>query len=614
MSIAFDTGQPAPARRPLTYRFGPQVTADRTIFRLWAPSIAGAELLIEGSDPLTMQRGAEGFFFLGVPGAGPGTRYKFRAGGMAFPDLASRQQDGDSGGWSIVRAPIEVPPHPQVLRPWHETVIAEVHVGTATPEGTFAGLTSRLEHFRDAGYTCLEIMPLNEFAGSRGWGYDGVLVFAPEASYGTPDDLRALVDRAHELGLTMVLDVVYNHFGAVDNFIGQYAPEFFEPESETPWGPAINFNEEMVRQFYYENAVMWLTEYDFDGLRFDSVHEMKTAYRNVFLGDLAKTCRAAKPDALLIIENIGNNASWLDRTTVTNQPVNFLAQWNDDIHHVLNFLATGERRMGYEDETRDPIADLEKALADGFVHDHEAGHPSDGRTRGEPAGRLPPDAFITFVQNHDQIGNRADGARLPHRTTSEKLDFLHFVAFLAPQIPLFFMGEEAHLRPNFYYFVDLPPEAAEATRSGRERQLREMFAEHLPDGGLPDPNAPETFEAAKLDWEEYAEPERQAALDRFRALAGYRRELVWPLSATICLYSKSVRIGNAIIVNWVFQAGTLSMALNPTDEPAEVKCKVRGRAVCTGSYEAGGETLRLAPWSSVAWNSLEAPAETWANA
>ncbi|MGN6486368.1 MAG: alpha-amylase family glycosyl hydrolase [Devosia sp.] len=609
MTAASRSREPAPARRPASYRFGPLVEAGHTAFRLWAPSAAGAELLIEGRDPVAMQRGAGGFFVAPVADAGPGTRYKFRVGGMAFPDPASRQQEGDSGGWSIVRTPIGVPPSPRPLRPWHETVIAEVHVGTATPEGSFGGLTGRLEHFRDAGYTCLEIMPLNEFAGSRGWGYDGVLVFAPEASYGTPEELRALVDRAHALGLTAVLDVVYNHFGAVDNFIGHYAPEFFEPASETPWGAAINFNEEMVRQFYYENAAMWLAEYDFDGLRFDSVHEMRTAYRSVFLGDLAKTCRAAKPDALLIIENIENSASWLDRTTVTNRPINFLAQWNDDIHHVLNFLASGEARMGYEDTSRDPVADLEKALADGFVHDGEAGQPSDGRTRGEPAGRLPPDAFITYVQNHDQIGNRADGARLPGRVSAEKLDFLHFVAFLAPQTPLFFMGEEAHLRPNFYYFIDLPPEAAEATRAGRERQLREIFAEMVPEGGLPDPNDPATFEAAKLDWAEYAEPERQASLQRFRALAGYRRELVWPLSATISLYSHSARQGDGIIVNWVFQAGTLSMALNPTDAPIALDCLVRGRAVCAGSYAAAGESLQLAPWSAVAWNSLEPAAE-----
>jgi len=604
MSVAYAF---SPEHRPVP-RFGPLVEAGTTTFRLWAPSAAGGELLVEGRDPVPMQRGEDGFFLARLTDAGPGTRYKFRVDGMAFPDSASRQQDGDTGGWSIVRVPINEAPHSEMVRPWHEAVICEVHVGTVTPEGTFAGLMKRLEHFRDAGYTCLEIMPINEFPGSRNWGYDGVLIFAPEASYGTPEELRALVDRAHALEITMVLDVVYNHFGAVDNFIHHFAPEWFEPEAHTPWGAAINFNQEMVRQFYYENARMWLTEYDFDGLRFDGVHEIRTDSRDRFLGDLAKTCRDAKPDALLIIENVRNNASWLDRTTAGNRPVNYLAQWNDDIHHVLNFLSSREERGGYEDVSRDPIADLEKGLCDGFIHDGEAGHPSDGRTRGEPGGRLPPDAFITFVQNHDQIGNRADGARLSQRLGAEKLDFLHFVAFLAPQIPLFFMGEEAHLRQPFPFFIDLPPEAAEATRAGRAEQMAGMFHDEVPAQGLPDPNDPMTFEAARIDWDEFVEPERQAALNRFRRLASYRRELVWPMTSSLCLGSNSARQGDAIIVNWVFAAGTLSMALNPTDAAATLACEVTGRMVSTGRCEVEGAVVHLASWSAIAWCNSRASA------
>src|SRR5690606_10593934 len=179
-------------------------------------------------------------------------------------------------------------------------------------------------HFRDAGYTCLEIMPVNEFPGNRNWGYDGTLICAPDASYGTPDDLRSLVDRAHELGLCMVLDVVYNHFGETDNFVAHYAPEWFNDKVETAWGPGVNFNKPMVRRFYYENAQMWLREYDFDGLRFDSVHEMKTESRDLFLGELAKACREAKSHAKLIIENMDNTAVWLERDEATNEPVNFV--------------------------------------------------------------------------------------------------------------------------------------------------------------------------------------------------------------------------------------------------------------------------------------------------
>lgn len=598
---SIDVGlEPGPQR----YRFGPQIDGDRTAFRLWAPTIASAELLIKGRDPVSMVRGPEGFLLASVESCGPGTRYKFRVGEHEFPDLASRQQDDDTSGWSVVRDVLRPSDREGPLRPWHEAIICEVHVGTASPEGTFNGLKARLEHFRDAGYTCLELMPVNEFPGSRNWGYDGTLIFAPENSYGTPNDLRALVDRAHELGLCMVLDVVYNHFGNVDNFVDRYAPEWFSRDIETPWGPGVNFNEEIVRQFYYENAVMWLREYDFDGLRFDAVHEIKADHRDQFLGDLSKTARHSKDHAKLIIENVQNAARWLDRTTVTNAPINFVAQWNDDIHHVLNQLVTGEGKDGYDDPSRDAIADLEKGLADGFVHDGEVDGPTDGRTRGEPASRLPPDAFITFVQNHDQIGNRADSKRLADRIGPEKLDFLHFLAFCAPQIPLFFMGEEGNLRSPFPFFVDLPEDLGNAKAETRLEEMAIVFNERVPEGGLPHPNDPATFERAKLPWTDFNHDENRAALERFRELARLRRELVWPLTRTICLASNSTRQGNGIIVNWVFEAGTLSMALNASDASTDLHCGLYGDPISTGEYDHQGNVMRLGPWSAVVWRQV----------
>jgi malto-oligosyltrehalose trehalohydrolase len=583
------------------YRFGPRVEARGVTFRLWAPSLHAVELLLQGQSPRAMQRAGEGFFTLTVEACGPGARYKFRAGDIAFPDPASRQQDGDTTGWSVVRPILQPAARDTPLRPWHETVICEVHVGTVTPEGTFNALRDRLEHFRDAGYTCLEIMPINEFPGARNWGYDGTLVFAPESSYGTPDALRALVDRAHELGLCAILDVVYNHFGETDNFLPRYAPEWFDTSLSTPWGPGIDFTQPMVRQFYYENACMWVGEYDFDGLRFDSVHEIKTEERDRFLGDLAKTARLAKRHAKLVIENMRNTATWLDREPASNEPINFMAQWNDDIHHVLDHLVTGAPKHGYGDPSKDPIADLEKALADGFVHDGEASGESDGHTRGEPASRLPPDAFITYCQNHDQIGNRADARRLPDRIGAEKLDFLHFITLLAPQIPLFFMGEEGHLRSPFPFFVDLPAQAAEAKQEERYRQMREMFHEEIPPEGLPDPNDPATFMAAKLPWDEWHAEDRRAALARFRMLAGFRRQKLWPLTATPCLDASSHRCENCIVVSWMFEAGTWTMALNPTDLPHDLHCTIDSAPVSSGQFSQHGDVLRLGAWSAVAW-------------
>jgi maltooligosyltrehalose trehalohydrolase len=586
----------------MSNHFGPNIENNSTVFRLYAPSADQPSLVLEDRNPIPLAPAADGYWSARVDGVGVGTRYKFRTGAIDFPDLASRQQDGDNSGWSVVRQPLTPSSRKSPIRPWSESVICEVHVGTATPEGTFAALRGRLEHFSDAGYTCLEVMPIHAFPGTRNWGYDGTLVFAPASAYGTPEDLRALVDRAHELGLSMVLDVVYNHFGETHDFAKDYVPEWFSTEVTTPWGPGINFDNLEVRRFYYENATMWLSEYDFDGLRFDSVHEMKTDSRDQFLAGLAKAARRVKPHAQLIIENMKNSFRWLERDG-QNEPLHYLAQWNDDMHHVLTYLVTGEgRRTGYDDATKDPYADLEKALADGFVHDPTEGDGSDGRTRGGAAAKLPPDSFITYVQNHDQIGNRADATRIAARVPPERLDFMHFVKFLAPQIPLCFMGDEGNLASPFPFFFDLPEDAAKAKRDDRYVQMRDIFKEEVEPGGLPDPNDPATFESAKLPWEEYESmAERRAAIDRFRLLARWRRERLWPLAATPCLDARTSRQGNCLVINWVFGAGTISMALNPADAPADLGCLVDKSAISTGEFSQHGEVLRLGRWSAVAW-------------
>jgi maltooligosyltrehalose trehalohydrolase len=586
----------------LSERFGPRVGAERTDFRLFAPSAPSAELLVKGRSPLPMQRVGDGFWVATVAEAGPGTRYRFRVGDLAFPDLASREQEGGTDDWSIVQAQRPVSPPRPPVRPWHEFVICEVHVGAATPEGTFSALGDRLEHFRDAGYTCLEIMPINAFPGTRNWGYDGTLAFAPAGAYGSPGDLRALVDRAHALGLSMVLDVVYNHFGETDNFVARYAPEWFNPEVKTPWGPGVNFDEPMVRQFFYENAAMWLGDFDFDGLRFDAIHEMKTDSRDIFLRGLAAAANEAKPGARLIIENMNNSFRMLERDA-QNVPLRYWAQWNDDMHHVLTYLVTNEgKRTGYDQPQKDPYADLEKALANGFVHDPTEGDGSDGRTRGGEAAKLPPDSFITYIQNHDQIGNRSDATRIADRIPPAQLDFLHFVKFLAPQIPLCFMGDEANLSSPFPFFVDLPKAEAERKQADRYDQMHNIFNDPVKAGGLPDPNELATFESAKLNWTEFdTRPERQDALQRFRTLAAWRRERLWPLSATPCLDARTARQGNCLIVTWEFEAGCLSMALNPTGYAADLACHVTGAPLHTGSFSCHGEVLRLGPWSAIVW-------------
>ena len=586
----------------MDYRFGPLVDDNATTFRLYAPSAKAPQLILKDREPVRLAAAEDGFWTVRVEGVGEGARYRFRSGDLEFPDLASRQQDGGSNGWSLVRRPFAPSGREGPVSPWYEAVFCEVHVGTVTPEGTFAALMQRLEYFRDAGYTTLELLPVATFPGNRNWGYDGTLLFAPAEAYGTPDDFRALVDRAHELRLCIVLDVVYNHFGEVDNFARDYVPEWFAPEVKTPWGPAINFENPLVRQFYYENACMWLSAYDLDGLRFDAVHEFKTDAADRFIHELAEKSRGVKRPAKLILENVKNIASLLVRDEA-GEPIHYTAQWNDDIHHVVHFLVTGEKRQGYEDESRDPIADLEKGLRDGFVHDGEAPGESDGRTGGEPGSDLPPEAFVGFVQNHDQIGNRPDGKRLADRISADKLDFVQFLAMLAPHLPLFFMGEEAHIRSCFTFFVDLEGEAARTKRDDRYRQMREIFNEDVEEGGLPDPSDPETFEMSKFAWDELALPERQAALERFRQLAAWRRELVWPLLETTSLSAVSWRHDQCLIVTWGFEAGWLSMALNPSDEPHDLVCELTGPPVHTGTYEQQGDRLRLGAWSAVAWTA-----------
>lgn len=587
----------SPALGTDTPLFGPRVEDRHTEFRLWAPSVPGATLIFPDRE-VPMARGEDGFWTARLEAAA-GTHYRFRAAGLTFPDPACRQATA-ADGWSVLSAPFPPAGNHEPIRPWHESVICEVHVGTATPEGTFAALENRLEYFRDAGYTGLELMPVAQFPGTRNWGYDGTLIFAPATAYGTPDELRRLVERAHALGLTLILDVVYNHFGEEANYLPRYLPEWFRDDVETPWGPAINFDDAMARRFFYENARMWLGDYGFDGLRFDAIHEIKTDSRDLFLGELAEQCHAVRPDARLVLENPRNSTRWLARDA-QGKPRNYRAQWNDDMHHVLVHLVSSERALtGYGEADRDPYADLETALAQGFVTGPEDGAENDGKRRPAPE-TLPPDSFITYIQNHDQIGNRADASRLQARIEPTRLDFAHFVKFLAPQIPLCFMGDEANLETPFPYFIDLPEADAAPKRQDRYVQMRENFNQKVEDGALPDPNAPETWASAKLAWEELAWPERQAALERFRTLARYRRETVWPLAASGYVGARSVRHGTCIIVTWTFKAGALSMALNPTECVQDCPCIVTAAPVSTGDFSQQGEVLRLGRWSAVAW-------------
>src|SRR6266403_1572625 len=352
-------------------QFGARPTADGTSFRLWAPAAKRVDLLL--AKPQAMQRGKDGWFSVDVPGAKAGARYKFRIDDeIDVPDPASAFQPDDVSG------PSEVIDHASYSwrashwrgRPWHETVVTEAHVGTFTQEGTYRAMIGKLDHLVESGITALELMPLADFAGSRNWGYDGVLWYAPDSSYGRPDDLKALIDEAHLRGLMVFLDVVYNHFGPEGNYLGRYAPSFFT-EAQTPWGSAIDYRAPQVRAFAIENALYWLREYRFDGLRLDAVHAIPELGEISMLHDLSHAAGNLAAETgrhiHLVLENDDNAVSLLDPADEKPRG-KYRAQWNDDYHHAWHVLLTGETQGYYRDYTYSPMRDIALALATGFVY------------------------------------------------------------------------------------------------------------------------------------------------------------------------------------------------------------------------------------------------------
>ncbi len=373
-----------------------------TRFRLWAPSVPAVALEIEGRDAVPMQSAADGWKEA-VTSCPVGARYGFRLpDGLRVPDPASRQQANDVHDQSVVVDPeaYEWRHGSWIGRPWHEAVVYELHPGAM---GGFEGIRSRLPALRELGVTAIELMPVADFPGRHNWGYDGVLPYAPDAAYGTPAQLKALIDAAHGIGLMVILDVVYNHFGPDGNYLHAYAESFFRNDLSTPWGAAIDFRRPEVRNYFIQNALYWLMEYRFDGLRFDAVHAISEPD---FLDEMARTIRRSVEPGRhvhLILEHEGNKASHL-------RPGLFDAQWTDDWHHCLHVMLTGEHE-GYYEDFQDAARLLARCMAEGFAYQGEVS-PHSGHPRGEPSAELPTTAFVICLQNHDQIGNRAFGERL----------------------------------------------------------------------------------------------------------------------------------------------------------------------------------------------------------
>lgn len=522
--------------------FGAEMQESGVRFRLWAPAARSVEVLLEGNAPYTIAMSAlgEGWFEAVTEEAASGSLYRYRIDDdRLVPDPASRYQPVDVHGPSMVVDPTRyVWVHDAWHgRPWHEAAIYELHVGTFTREGTFDGVRSRLDHLVDLGVTVLELMPIADFPGARNWGYDGVLPFAPDSVYGAPDDLKRLVDAAHGRGLMMFLDVVYNHFGPDGNYLPAYAPHFFTDRLQTPWGAAIDFTRREVRDFVIHNALYWLEEYRFDGLRFDAVHAIMDDSAPHILEELAETVRRHFGEGRqihLVLENEHNEARYLERSE-DSRPRFYTAQWNDDIHHALHVLATGERVAYYEDFADRPLDHLARCLAEGFAYQGEAFRHRGGRPRGAPSAHLPASAFVSFIQNHDQVGNRAFGERISTLSDPCVLRALLAVFLLAPSPPLLFMGEEWGAVEPFLFFCDFHETLADAVREGRRKEFARFpeFQDERARERIPDPNAETTFLNCRLDWDRVETAPHAAWLQEYRALLGLRRRMIVPRLADL---------------------------------------------------------------------------------
>ena len=571
-------------------RFGPLLSDNGVTFRLWAPAARAVNLVLDRKK-IAMPKGGE-WFVLNVRQARAGARYRFEIDGdIEIPDPASHFQPDDVPG------PSEVIDHRYEWRcsdwkgrPWHEGVFSEIHVGTFTREGTFRATIEKLDHLAATGITALELMPLADFPGRWNWGYDGVLPFAPDSRYGRPEDLKALIDAAHARGLMVFLDVVYNHFGPEGNYLGRIAPRFFS-DAQTPWGGAIDYRVPDVRRFAIENALHWLRDYRFDGLRLDAVHAIVAPGEPDILRELSHTVGALARESgrhiHLVLENDDNVASLL--APDEDPPAgHYRAQWNDDYHHAWHVLLTGEDAGYYRDY--DAGQHVARTLAEGFAYQGEPSPHRKGKPRGESSGHLPPLAFVDFLQNHDQIGNRPLGERLTVLAKPAALAAALSVLLLQPAPPLLFMGEEWGATEPFPFFCDFQGDLAEAVRNGRRREFAEAYARHGEE--IPDPLSAATRASAVPDWNALAKPAHAERLALVRSLLDVRKRSIVPLLSEIKSRGEASFASGLLRARWRAGAKSLQLLANLSDKNA------RRPGACGGEPIWGGEPPQtLSSWS-----------------
>lgn len=612
-SAAIQVSQDSGASRARRHRmpFGAELQAGGGVrFRLWAPQCPHISVAIRSADGslervVPMVALGDGWHELVDKIAGAGTLYDYLLpDGMHVPDPASRFQPQDVHGPSEVIDPANFAWSASWKgRSWKEAVIYELHVGAFTPEGTFLAAIERLEHLSALGVTAIELMPIADFPGKRNWGYDGVLWYAPDSSYGRPEDLKTLIEAAHSRGFMVLLDVIYNHFGPDGNFLPAYASSFFTDRHKTPWGAAVNYDGPLaatVREFVIHNALYWLEEYNLDGLRLDAVHAIVDDSPEHLLDELARRLRAAHARPIhLLLENEENAPQWLSRDPAGGAP-GYSAQWNDDVHHVLHVAATGEANGYYADYFGD-TKKLGRAIAEGFAFQGET-MPFSGRRRGEPSGALSPTSFVAFIQNHDQIGNRAYGERIVHLAPYDALRAITAVYLLLPQIPMLFMGEEWGSVQPFPFFCDFHGALGDAVRKGRREEFAKFpeFQNEADRHKIPDPQAEDTFLSAKLRWQEIDEPSHAAWLDYYRRILKVRGVHIVPILSEIRRGGLfTARGAGAVEVSWGLNSGgQLALQANLSDKAAAGFTQASTRLLWE---EGGARNGELSPWS-VRWH------------
>lgn len=570
------------------------IDATSARFALWAPDARSVMLRIEGQAAIELLPEADGWY-QGIAPCQAGDRYHFVIDDdLQVADPASRfQPEGVHGPSEVVDPGDYQWKHEWNGRPWHEAVIQELHAGIL---GGYQGVAARLPHLAELGVSAIELMPVNAFPGERNWGYDGVLPYAPQHSYGRPHELCALVDEAHGHGLMVMLDVVYNHFGPDGNFLHAYASPFFREDRQTPWGAAIDFRRPQVREYFIQNALMWICDYRFDGLRLDAVHAINDPDFLVELASRVRKAIAPGRQVWLVLENEHNQAFLLDK--------GIDAQWNDDGHNALHVLLTGEVEGYYEDYKDAPIEKLARCLGEGFVFQGQKNR--HGEPRGEPSGHLEPSSFVLFLQNHDQIGNRAFGERLTRLCPPEALRAATTLLLLSPMIPLLFMGDESGSRQPFLFFTDFHDELADAVREGRRGEFASFaaFAQAEQRERIPDPNAATTFEASHPDADHEAAHAWQTL---YRQLLALRRNHVIPALPGARPLGAEVLAEKALSARWRLGDGqVLRIDLNLGDKAQPVDLPARAQWLFD-SAETDHADTELAPRSCVA--SLLSPGQ-----